>query len=202
MALARYASTMALAITLLVSLAPAPALAQAGAPSNDPAAAEADAARLRVIRTEFATRKALAYMAFAVALASGLWVFIYRRRRLMPLSRTAGAVTSVLVSVVLFALLAKLFTSADAASCASALLEIGARATDYDDICRAARESAANAFGFSTIFRYLFVPADPQYIQPIGAAMLTVLTYLSIPLAALVAFFIARPLAERYAVPA
>ena len=210
MAFRRFAYAMAFAILFFVPVAiiggtasaqdssPPGARAVDGAVQRTatPEADEVSEAIIR-IKSEFATIELASYLSVIVASAVALGVFIYRRRRLMTFSKTSGAVTAVILSVGLFAILSSLLSSSESAACASAVLEVGAKATDYDDICRAAREASANAFGFASAFRAMFVPDGSGYIVPIGTAVLKFLTYFSVLLVALIVFFIVQPLAER-----
>lgn len=198
------AAAVALTILFFMPLACGPAGAQDVSATRPAVAAQAIAPEgdeasqaIAMIKSEFATIRLASYLAVAVALVVGLGVYVYRRRLLMTFSKTAGAVTAALLSLVLLALLSSVLSSLESAACASAVLEAGARATDYDDVCRSARESAANGFGFASGFRALFIAAGSGYIVPIGTGVLKFLTYLSVLLVTLISFFVVQPLAER-----
>ena len=201
------AAALAILLHMLFGLVVGTASAQSSSPSaarnaagvTQETAREGDQASqvIATIKSEFATLKLASYLAGAVAVAAGLGVFLFRRRRLMTFSKTSGAVTVGILSLVLLALLSSVLSSSEGAACASAVLEVGAKATDYDDVCRAAREAAANGFGFASGFRAMFIAAGSGYIVPIGTGVLKFLTYFSVLLVALIAFFVVQPLAER-----
>jgi len=149
------------------------------------------------IKSEFATVKLAAYIAMVLASLSGLVVFVYRRKRLMTFSKITGAITTAVLSLGLFALLSVSLSSSESSACASAALEVGTAAKDYDDVCRAARESAANSFGLASAFRSVFMSAGSDFIVPIGVGVLKLLSYISVLVASLLAFFISRPIAQQ-----
>lgn len=148
------------------------------------------------IRSYSAAIRLASYLSVAVGLAVALAVFVYRRRRFMTFSKTWGAAAAVIVSIALFSISSSLLTSSAGAECASAALKTGAKAEEYDDICRTSREAATNAFGLTSAYRAMFVSDGSGYIVPVGAAVLKFLTYLSVLVTALIGFFILRPLAE------
>jgi hypothetical protein len=191
-------------VLLVMSAAPPAAVAQQPSGESAPAgvsgtaarsgSGETDKALVDDLKSTAASLRASAYVAVAVSLVAGVGVFIYRRKRLMPLSRTAGALTTVVLALVLFALFSMIVVSPESAACASATLQKGDAGTDYDDACRIARESGANAFGFASAFRAIFIE---DAMVPIGAGMLKVLAYISVLLVSLLAFLIARPVAQK-----
>ena len=158
---------------------------------------EEEAARLGEIRGAMAAIRLASYIAVAIAVASGIWLFVYRRRRTLRHSKTAGALCAVLVAWVLFATLSAWLTTPQAASCASITIDPAAQTTDFEDVCRAARESAANSFGLASLYRALLVPEGGGQVTPIGAAVLKFLAYFGVLAVALVLFLALRPPAER-----
>ncbi len=162
-------------------------------------AVDADAEQALIkIKSEFAALKLAAYSAVISAALIGLLVFFLRRRKLATYPRWWGLGATTVSSVAIFVLLATVLGSAEGKACASAALEVGNAAKDYDDICRAARESLANTFGFASLFRKVFVSAGSAYVVPIAVGIVNFLTYLSVVVAAMILFLIGRPFIEKF----
>lgn len=192
-------------IFVIFSLIPIAANAQqppSQPPTTAPAAAAdsglpVDAEAIIKIKSEFATVKLCAYVSVVLASLAGVMVCVYRRKRLTTFSKTSGAVTAAVLSMGLFALFSLMLSSPEGNACASAALEVGNAAKDYDDVCRAARESVANSFGLASAFRSMFISGGSGFIVPIGVGVVKALSYTSVLLASLLAFFMLRPVAEK-----
>ncbi len=206
---------VAISLVLIAFVNPGEVTAQqTAAPADAPSSTERPAAtgtdqgsndsrdqEIRLIRSGFVTLRVVAYAALAAGLMAGLLVYVRRRGAWKTRPKTWGAVTAALVSIVLFCALVPALSGPETSHCASAVLREGSDATEYDDICRESRERAANAFGLTTAFRASMMHTASSYIVPIGAGLVKVLTYVSVPLAALAGFFILQPLSRRLFVP-
>ena len=145
------------------------------------------------IESNFAALRLSSYIAVAVGAAIALVVFVVMRRAYIPFATVAGAACAMILSVAGLAIASAALLGLDAATCASALLEFPARET-YDEVCRAAREGAANLFGFVDAFRAAFV-SGVAGVAPISSGVVRFLAYLSVPIVALLLYFGGRILA-------
>ena len=185
-------ATVCATLAILMTAMPSTAQQQ----GSDGASGEAEQVILK-IKSDLGVVKISAYAAMIFAAVGGLLVFVYRRKRLTTYSKTAGAIVTVVLSLGLFSLFSFVLSSPEANTCVSAVLEIGNAAKDYDDVCRAERESAANAFGGASAYRSMFVSAGQGFIVPIGVTVLKFISHLSVLIASLLAFFILRPICEK-----
>lgn len=184
-----------------VALGPGNAALAQVAPSASAAAAEtaraastagANSSSLSDIQSQFGALKLVAYVALGSGLVVGLLVFRKLRSGQIPLATTIGAACTAGVALLVFWLGSTFLLSADSAACGAALLETGSRAQLYDDLCREAREGAANAFGFVSAFRGLFLSAGEGFVVPVAGAMVKLLAHVSLLLTALVLYLLLR----------
>lgn len=163
-----------------------------------PAVTETATVAISAIRSDFGTLLMLTYLSVALGVLIGLIVYVRVRRAYKMYAVLKGAACAALCALVLYGIAASTALSPEASACSSAILEAGNRAGDYDDQCRAARERAGDAFLAVSVFRKLFLAPD----IPASAGAVKGLLWVSVPIWALIFFFVFRPLAFRLGVKA
>lgn len=175
-----------------------PAVSASAADMAAPTAAPATDAALGAIRSEYDALLLLAYLSVAAAVSVGLGLYLRLRRRYIEFATLKGAACATLGALLLFWAASALVLSTDSKACGMAMLETGARLDDYDAVCQAAREHAANAFGLVSAVRLTVATAG----VPIAAGLVKSLALMSVPTAALLLFLLLQPLVRRLGVRA
>lgn len=176
------------------------AMAQTAATQADsgPAVSDVTDGALAALKSDFDLLKILGLVAIVVAVVSGLFMYVYRHKRLMQYDAVFGLVLTVVVAPVLLYLFTYLLGS-ESKACFSATLAAGADAVPFDGMCSAARESAANMIGFKSLWRMIMGEAVVNgMIAPLAAGAVKLLMYVSVVLGAALMYLAIRPILKRF----
>jgi hypothetical protein len=166
----------------------------AGAEAGAGMGAEADMARLR---SDFELLRVLGFVAAGLASACGLAWYALRHKRVQPHDTSGGLLISVILAPLLLTFAIQLL-STDSAACLELTLGAGADLSSFFDACRAGRESVANLFGLKYLWATVFGQGVAAgVVVPFSAALVKVLMFTSVTLAAPVFFLLLKPLLRK-----
>lgn len=160
------------------------------------APALAQSADVQQLPSQFQLLRLFAYGAIAVSAALGLALYVYRHRHRMPYDFLYGVLLTAVAAPLLF-WLATLMLPATSL-CLDMALAIDAPANDYENVCRSARESAANLLGLRSGWRTV---TDDQIVAgvqvPLAVFAVKAMLYVSTFVGGLVLFMLLKPLCRR-----
>ena len=163
--------------------------------ANQSSAAASDVELARVV-SDFKLLKTLGFVAVAVAVAAGWIVYAVRHRRVQKFDTVFALLLTIVLAPALFYIATRLLGT-DSAACLGLALGGGAEASAFSDACRAARESAANLFGFTSIWALMFGQTIVNgIVAPLAAGLVKLLMYASVTLVAPLLFLLTKPLVK------
>jgi len=148
--------------------------------------------------SDFRLLKLLGFVAVGLAVVAGWIVYAIRHRRVQKYDTLFALTLTILLAPLLFYLATRLL-STDSAACLGLALGGGADASAFSDGCRAARESAANLFGFASLWALTFGQTIVNgIVAPLAAGVVNALMYASVTLAAPLIFLLTKPLVKAF----
>lgn len=151
---------------------------------------------LQRVIADFKLLKILGYLAVGIAAVGGLVLYALRHRRIQKYD-TLFAVLAATVLAPLLIYAASKTLSTDASACLGVALSGGADASVFGDVCRSARESVANLFGFKSLWSLIAgrsVESGTALALPAG--LVAALTYLSATVMAPLLVILLKPLVK------
>lgn len=185
-------------ITAPAAVVAAPDLAnqmQKPAPASASGSDASDQDLQRVI-ADFRLLKILGYLSVGVAVAVGLVLYAIRHRRIQKYDTLFAVLAATLLAPLLMYAASKTL-STDASACLGVALGGGADASVFGDICRSARESVANLFGFTSLWTLIAGRTVESGIAlALPASLVAALTYLSATVTAPLLVLLLKPLVK------
>lgn len=183
------------AATATTALTAAPTGTSSASPYGTTVTAGSDAELSRVV-SDFKLLKVLGFVAVGLAVLAGWIVYAIRHRRVQKYDTLFALILTLLLAPLLLYLATRLL-STDSAACLGLALGGGADASTFSDGCRAARESAANLFGFTSLWALAFGQTIVNgVVAPLAASVVKTLMYASVTLAAPFIFLLTKPLVK------
>ena len=177
----------------------APTVAPTGTSAASPygtTGAEGSDAELSRVVSDFKLLKVLGFVAVGLAVLAGWIVYAIRHRRVQKYDTLFALILTLLLAPLLLYLATRLL-STDSAACLGLALGGGADASAFSDGCRAARESTANLFGFTSLWALAFGQTIVNgIVAPLAASVVKALMYASVTLAAPLIFLLTKPLVK------
>lgn len=168
-----------------------PKPASASASSSD--TSEEDLQRVIV---DFKLLKILGYLSVGVAVTVGLVLYAIRHRRIQKYDTLFALLAATLLAPLLMYAASKTL-STDASACLGVALGGGADASVFSDVCRSARESVANLFGFKSLWTLIAgSTVDSGIALALPAGLVAALTYLSATVTAPLLVLLLKPLVK------
>ena len=150
-----------------------------------------DTETLAVIDGVFGDLLAGVYVAAIVGMLVGLAVAVWRRRRLRGYPTRWGVGIAALSALLAYAVASTSLSTLQSQRGSTELLSSGDSATDYDKLCRAFRETPANAIGLVDVYRYAFRLERLDNVVPLTPWAVRLLAYGSAALLAITGFLVA-----------
>ena len=151
---------------------------------------------LQRVIADFRLLKILGYLSVGVAVAVGLVLYAIRHRRIQKYDTFFAVLAATLLAPLLLYAASKTL-STDASACLGVALGGGADASVFGDVCRSARESVANLFGFKSLWSLIAgrtVESGTALALPAG--LVAALTYLSATVIAPLLVLLLKPLVK------